>query len=386
MPKVLLLCEYATLNGGEQSMLSTFGGLRDAGVIPSVVGPPEGPLADALHERNVDLIPFASHNAAGKRHSQGQLRERLERILRRHEPDLLHANSLSMGRLCGPVAKTLRLPSLAHLRDIVGISRQATADLNCHTRLLAVSNATREYHVARGMAAEKIHVLHNGVDLRHFRPRRPTGYLHREFGLPRESLLIGTIGQIGLRKGQDVLARAAALLAERLPQAHFVFVGERYSQKEESRKFEADLHAAAAGRLAGRFHFLDVRNDVAEILAELTLLAHPARQEPLGRVLLEAAAAGVAIVATDVGGTREIFPPQSKSARLIEPDDAHAMAATIVDLTSDESSRIGLGQAARRRAEEAFDVRYAVAGLIRHYRELGGELGDTSIFRSVARP
>ena len=112
MCRVLLLCEYATLNGGEQSMLSTLGGLRDAGIKPSVVGPPAGPLADALHGRDVDVIPFPSHDAAGKRHSQGQLRERLEQILRRHDPDLLHANSLSMGRLCGPVAKSLRLPSL----------------------------------------------------------------------------------------------------------------------------------------------------------------------------------------------------------------------------------------------------------------------------------
>ena len=61
------------------------------------------------------------------------------RFLNRHRPALLHANSLAMGRLSGPVAAELALPSLSHLRDIVTLSRQAIADLNCHTRLLAVS-------------------------------------------------------------------------------------------------------------------------------------------------------------------------------------------------------------------------------------------------------
>ena len=99
----------------------------------------------------------------------------------------------------------------------------------------------------------------------------------------------------------------------------WLIIGQRFSEKEESRQFEAGLHQAGAGPLAGRIHFLGVRDDIPEILNELTLLVHPARQEPLGRVLLEAAAAGVAVVATDVGGTREIFPPESDSACLFRP-------------------------------------------------------------------
>jgi len=183
--------------------------------------------------------------------------------------------------------------------------------------------------------------------------------------------LIATIGQTGLRKGQEVLASAAASLAGQLPDVHYLFVGERHSQKEESRRFEADLHAAGTGPLAGKFHFLGFRPDVPEILRELTLLVHPARQEPLGRVLLEAAATGVSVIATDVGGTQEIFPRPSESARLIPPDDADALAQTMLDLLQDETSRGVLAKAARRRAEEAFDIRSAVARLIEHYRQIG---------------
>jgi glycosyltransferase involved in cell wall biosynthesis len=370
MPDVLLLCEYATLGGGERSMLATLDGVRQAGFTPSVAAPPEGPLADALRARDVEVLPWVLQDDTATRLSQDRLRSRLARLLRRRSPDLLHANSLSMGRLSGPVAARLQLPGIAHLRDIINLSDQAAADLNCHTRLLAVSRATRDYHAACGLAADKLHVLYNGVDLKHFRPRPRTGYLHRQLGIPPDAPLIGTIGQISLRKGQDVLVRAAVGLADRLADVHYVVVGRRHSQKEESRKFEADLQAAAGGPLAGRLHFLGCRDDVAEILGELTLLVHPARQEPLSRVLLESAAAGVAVIATNVGGTREIFPPQSTSARLIPPDDPDTLAAAILELLGDEGLRSRLAAAARRRAEEAFDARRAAAALARHYREL----------------
>ena len=83
---------------------------------------------------------------------------------------------------------------------------------------------------------------------------------------------------------------------------------------------------------------------------------HPARQEPLGRVLLEAAAAGVAVVATDVGGTPEIFPPDSESARLVPPDDAAALAAAMLELLDDEALRAGcrLPPAAARKRISTF--------------------------------
>jgi glycosyltransferase involved in cell wall biosynthesis len=376
MPDVLLLCEYATLGGGERSMLATLEGVRQSGFTPTVLAPPKGPLADALWTSGVEVLPWIACDAAGRRLPQDRLRERLAGSLRWRRPDLLHANSLAMGRLSGPVAAELQLPSIAHLRDIIRLSRRAVADLNCHTRLLAVSQATRDYHTACGLAAAKIRVLYNGVDLEHFRPRPKTGYLHRELGLPPEAELIGTIGQLALRKGQDVLAQAAVRApsagwsADKLPRVHYVIVGERHSQKDESRSFEAALRAAAEGPLAGRFHLLGHRDDVAELLGELALLVHPARQEPLSRVLLESAAAGVAVIATDVGGTPEIFPPKSGSARLVPPDDPEALATAIVELMGDVNLRSHLGAAARRRAEEAFDLHRTTAQLVRHYREL----------------
>jgi len=364
--EIFLLCEYATLSGGEQSMLAVLDGIRGSGFAPAVIAPPEGPLADALAARDVEVVPFSVADSQRTHRPQAELREELARLLGHRRPRLLHANSLSMGRLSGPVAAELRLPSLSHIRDIVRLGTQAAADLGRHARLLAVSEAVRAYHVAQGIPSERTFVLHNGIDLDRYRPRQSQGFLHRDLGLPPEVRLVGAVGQIGLRKGLDVLAQAAALLTDRFPEVCYLIVGERWSQKAESLRFEAELRARA-DRLHGRIRFLGWRGDVDRLLNELTLLVHPARQEPLGRVLLEAAASGAAVVATDVGGTREIFPPQAEAALLVPPDDPAALAAAIAELLTDEARRQRLGIYARRRAEEAFSAELAAAGLIEHY-------------------
>lgn len=356
-------------------MLSVLGDVEHAGFSPTIMAPPEGPLAEACCRRGLHLIPLLTRDFSGKTLPQSNRREYLAAQLAHLRPDLVHANSLSMARLAGPVVKTLGLKSIGHVRDIIKLSRSAVDDLNCNTRLLAVSRAARDYHVAAGLSEEKVHVLHNGVDLYEFMPRPSGGGLHCELHLPPEAVLIGAIGQLGLRKGQDTLMSAAALLRAALPKVHYVLIGRRWSDKEESIRFEAGLLDVA--RRIGNVHFLGVRDDVPRILNELTMLVHPARQEPLGRVLLEAAACGLPIVATDVGGTREIFAaegdsatgdPETEAALLVPPDNPDALAAMIAALLNDPALRARLAKSARARAENAFDARQAAANLIEHYQ------------------
>ena len=105
-------------------------------------------------------------------------------------------------------------------------------------------------------------------------------------------------------------------------------------------------------------------------LNELTLLAHAARQEPLGRVFLEAAASGVAVVASDVGGTREIFPRKPRR-RLFPPDDAAWLAAAMLELLGDSPDYgIAWGPPPPMRRSRQFDIRKSVGELIRHYEAL----------------
>ena len=124
-------------------------------------------------------------------------------------------------------------------------------------------------------------------------------------------------------------------------------------------------------QLRGHVHFLGRRNDVSALLQQWTALIHPARQEPLGRVLLEAAASGCPVVATEVGGTREIFPgTESDGALLVPPDSPREMAESICQLLRLPQLRHDLEQAGRQRASQCFDVIQSASRLVKHYREL----------------
>lgn len=370
MPKIAWLFEYPLLGGGDRSLLAALSGLRSAGYQPTAIAPAFGELTDELTRRQVPQAAIAWHAADGSRLSQAEARQQLKRFLEQMRPDLLHANSLAMARLAGPVAADLHLPSIAHLRDIVGLSAAAVADLNQNTRLLAVSHATRAFHLAQGVAGDKTYVLYNGVDLEQFAPASHNSTsraeLLAELRLPPTARLVGCIGQIIQRKGQDLLVSLARRLAS-LPETHLLIVGDRPSQKEEAVRFEESVRNDLTAAAPARVHFLDRRGDVVRLLPVLDLLVHPARQEPLGRVLLEAAACGLPIVATRVGGTEEIFPAPSAAAVLVDPQDGQALAEYADRLLADAPLRRQLGTAARRRAEEAFDARLAAARLAEHY-------------------
>ena len=175
--RVLILCEFARLNGAEQSLLAVLESVSAAGFELQIAAPPDGALAAEVVRRDMLLLPLEFPATPQHRLQTGR-REIVESLLRRSKPDLVHANSLSMGRLAGPVVAEMGVRSLGHLRDILRLSRQAIADLNCHTRLLTVSAATRDWHIDQGLAPQRTVVLYNGVDLAAFAPRPETARLY----------------------------------------------------------------------------------------------------------------------------------------------------------------------------------------------------------------
>lgn len=320
------------------------------------IAPPIGKLADALIERGLRLWPSPFTADYRRKHSKEESDHALIETVRRAEPDLLHANSLSMGRVTGRISDRLTQPTTSHLRDIINISQSAMNDLNRNLRLFAVSHATRDAHSARGLESSRIHVIHNGLDLDAFQPRPRSGWLRRELSLSPESILLGTIGQIGLRKGQDTLARSAPEIASAIPNVHFLLIGERSSNKQESIEFEQNLTSQFESRgLKSRLHLLGYREDICRLMAEIDLVVHPANQEPYGRVLLEAAACGVPVIATSVGGTAEIVVDRV-TGRLIPPRDPGAMANAVIDVLSNDSERNSMKLLARARALDHFGI------------------------------
>ncbi len=370
--RIAIVFEYPTLNGGERSMLAVIDGLSKNEDHKEFVAiaPPNGPLANALKKRGITHHAWQTHDNNGQRLSRDEICDQLLKNIRAIEPSLVHANSLATGRLLGTIASQLSVPTIAHIRDIIKLSKAAVRDLNANSRLIAVSEATRQFHVAQGFDEHKTMALHNGVDCNLFQPRPATGQLKKELGLSGDAFLIGTIGQIGLRKGQDILTQAAVTLKDRLPMAHYVLIGERHSSKQESIDFEQNIKATfASAGMADHLHCLGYRNDVSRLMNELNLLVHPAHQEPLGRVLLEAAASGLPVVVTDVGGTREIFPEHGM-ATLVEPNDANQLTDAIHATCNDQSLRMQMSKAAREQIENHFTIEHASQRLNRMWNDM----------------
>ncbi len=355
--------EYATLSGGEFSLLAMLEALGQTEFEFVAAAPASGMLPGRLEQCGVEILPLTLTDTHGQKRPVDQINSHLLELVTRVSPDLVHSNSLSMGRMIGRIASQLPIPCTAHLRDIIKLNKRAVCDLNRNAGLIAVSNATKQFHVEQGMPSDKLRVIYNGVDTELFRPAPATGILKRELGLNDSEVLLANIGQICLRKGQTLLAQAAVHLAEEFPEADYLFVGQRYSEKSES-----VAHENAIGRIfreAGieeRLFCLGFRQDIPLILNEVDLVVHTAHQEPLGRVLLEAASCGRAIVATEVGGTAEILADEV-SALLARPRDLEALAAAIRRVLTDHELRIRLGRQARTVAIERFSLPAAAANV-----------------------
>ena len=122
---VLLLCEYSALNGAEQSLLAGLEYVLSADFAVAAAAPPDGPLAEALAQRGVEVLPFRFRDATGVPPGAEPASRRYRWAFRRPPLVVAHANSLAMARLSGPVAASRSLPSIGHVRNIVGLSSRS---------------------------------------------------------------------------------------------------------------------------------------------------------------------------------------------------------------------------------------------------------------------
>lgn len=352
-------------------MLACFDELAGRSGIQFVaIAPEQGNLAAVLKQRKIEHVQLRLRDEHDQRLPREQIVQNLRDVIAAVNPDLVHANSLSTGRLLGAAAEKLSVPTTAHLRDIIKLSKAAIADLNRNVRLVAVSDATRDFHIQQGLDAEKCVRIYNGADTKMFQPRPRTGFLHNELGLSEDAILVGNIGQIGLRKGQDTLTRVATTHLADSELIHYLLIGERHSNKQESIEFERNIQRMFDdAEMNDRLHWLGFRHDIPQIMNELHLLVHCAKQEPFGRVLLEAAASELPIVATDVGGTREMLR-SGKEAILIPANSDTALLKATCDILNSADLRQSLAQNARKRMVESFMIQEAANHLCALWKSL----------------
>lgn len=362
MTCVAVLIEFPTVSGGENSLFALLDALRRRGdaLAPLLLAPGAGAFAERARALGLALRPYELR-ADGRRRAFAAVAEDLAPILREEGAALVHANSLSAAEYSGLIGEQSGIPATGHVRDIQKLKRSRVARLAKNQRLIAVSEATRRHLVAQGLEDQRCVAVHNGVDSDFGAGLTPASPL-RPAGSPEPTATVAMIGQICLRKAQDLGLEAMVPLLRERPGLELLVIGERFSAKAESIAFETALHdrAGSAG-VAGRVRFLGYRDDVAAILRGTTLLLHPAHQEPLGRVLLEAQSAGVPVVARRIGGNAEVV--QHGETGLLTGDSPEALRDALASLLDDEERRSAMGRRAQRRMAAKFTPEQCAAGV-----------------------
>ena len=153
-----------------------------------------------------------------------------------------------------------------------------------------------------GVAAERIVVIPNGVDLKQFEPNGDPAAIRAELGIPAASPVAGMVGRLSAEKRVDLFLRAAQRVASRVPESRFLVIGGGNLLEE--------LKALAGSMgLQSRVVFTGARPDVGALLAAMDLLVLASDFEGLPNSVMEAMAAGRPVVATDLGGCRELVAP-----------------------------------------------------------------------------
>jgi glycosyltransferase involved in cell wall biosynthesis len=289
----------------------------------------------------------------------------LREQLRRHRARLV-ISSHGYAHLYGGVAAWwARVPavwwqhgvtSARHLLDRIAMRIPA--------RVVVASSyfAAEAHRRAFGTRRVPLRVIHPGVDVERFQSfdARRLAQLREELRLDRFRHVVSAIGRLEPGKGQDLFLRAARVVGERMPDVGFLIVGEE--MREARSGYGGALRALAiALGLGERVVFAGFRREIPEVLAASDLLVHAAtRPESFGLALCEAMAAGRPVIATDLGGAREIVI-SGETGWLVPPGDPEALAEAILALLGDAERRRAMGRAAERRARAAFDARRMVA-------------------------
>jgi glycosyltransferase involved in cell wall biosynthesis len=243
---------------------------------------------------------------------------------------------------------------------------------NDATTFIAVSNAVRRSLLAQNLLPpERIRLIYNGVNISQFNKSEENPgekiALRQRLDLPENSILVGVVGEIATHKGQTDFARAAPEILQRFPDARFLIVGRDNSAGEKHRAELENLIARLD--LQNKIRLLGWADDVASIYRALDVFVSVSRIEPFGLVIVEAMAAGCAVVATETDGGSEIVE-NGKTGRLVPPENPRALAAAVIEMLSDENLRRDLGANARRAAIEKFSVERMAAETQKLYKKI----------------
>jgi len=390
--RVRTICYYAVathLGGGERSLLDLLRGLKkkpELGYNPWVLLPKaDGPLVEHLVSIGVDydVLPLpkaffemsrgaplvAFQQGLKSVPGMGIYLTKLILLLRRKKPALIHTNAIKCHALAAVVGPSSGVPVLWHLRDILpnGPTLWTLRALQraSQVRVIANSRATadsylKDAQIARGIQIPRflkeveVPIVYNGLDPEKFQ-RLPNRKFHELFKVPNETPMVGILGVLARWKGHVEFIEMAARLIRSGSQARFVIIGDEIYDTVGENGYGSQLRDQVRKLgIQDRVLFTGFTHDPAEAINGLDILVHASiKPEPFGRVVIEALACGVAVVACAAGGVLEII--QDKECGLLyTPGDVEEMAEKVALLEADLSERMKLAENGRMRFLEKF--------------------------------
>lgn len=382
--KILFLHHLADLYGSSQSLARLTAGLVRAGDDVHILLHEDGPLAPFLRKAGaqVDLLPsmpvlhrnrLRTPDAVLRLFRDARRAQReLALLLGRIRPDLVHTNTAVILPIAGAPARHRNIPHVVHIRETFAdfgplwpIYRAwiaARAD-----RIVCISHYLAGLFTPR-QREKQVRVIHNGIPRDEFEGLDPEEI--RRFRAPFEpGPVIVLVGRIKLvRKGQDVLVRAAGLLKDRFPHARYVLVGAPFPGNEHHLDRLREL-ARTCGVADCVYFTGHLDNPKVAIAASDVSVMASSTPEPLGNVTIESMALARPLVATNIGGTPELVQHE-KTGLLVPPNDPVAMADAIARLLSNPDAARAMGEAARRYYERELEFGRFFAQMRSLYREL----------------
>jgi glycosyltransferase involved in cell wall biosynthesis len=352
--RILQVSSARNLGGGERHLADLANALHARGHEVYAALPPRSPLREelrALPPQNIFALRL--RNALDVKSALA-----LARLIREHRIEIVHAHLARDYPLAALATMRNRRTKLVITRHVLfPLNRLHALTLSHAARVIAVSRAVERALLKRKIfPANKITVIHNGIDFRRLDASlqnfdRET--FRREMRIPLDALLIGTIGDLKKQKGHEDFLRAAALIAREEPSAHFVIVGADTTREGE---YQASLERLVKELgLTDRVTFAGWMKETAPLLAALDVYVSASHTESFGLSIVEAMAAGLAVVATATEGAQEIIDRQDVGV-LVPIGDAEELAQAVRNLLKDANERTRIGKLARASARTRFSL------------------------------
>lgn len=358
--KVLHVETGRNLYGGALQVLYLIKGLKGRGVANVLVCTEGSPVGQAALDAQ-KAYPIGMAGDLDLRFIW-----RLRRIIRLEGPDVVHLHGRRGADTLGGVAARLAGVKAVLSRRVDNPEHPAIARLKyrLYDRVIAISRGIKEVLVKEGVPPEKIECVHSAVDAGLYGGRCDMEWFQKEFNLPTGARTVGVAAQLIERKGHRYLLSAIPDILKGVPQVKFLFFGKG--------PLEAELKKLCHNLgIEGSVFFAGFREDLDRVLPCLDALVHPAEMEGLGVSLLQAAASGVPIVATEVGGIPEVLR-DGINGYLIPPGNPEAVSEAVVRLLSDLEGARRMGAEGKRMAQEEYSIDAMVEGNLKVYKKVLG--------------